>query len=422
MNHSKPSLLFCLPVLLSFYCVDIECVSGQDWPQYRGPNATGKLQTESASLDMGTGKLTVHWKVEAPLGFSSISIVGDKAVTLVSRNDKEVCVALDVESGRELWATEFGTSDYKQKGGNAGAQGNKGGDGPRSTPAINDNRVFVYDAHLGLHCLNLADGKIVWKHDIEKEFDGEIIKWNNASSPLIDSDHVYVSGGGEGQSFMAFDQTTGDLKWKSGNEKMTHASPAFAKMDNRKLIVYFMQFGLVAVDAETGKEAWRSRFPFDVSSAASPIVNGAKVYCSAGYGVGAGMYDVSDSTNIKEMWRKPNRLMNHWSSPVLHDGHLFGLYRFKRYGSAPLRCVDFETGEIKWSQDGFGQGNCIIAAGKLIVLSDYGELVIAEPDTMNYKELWRGKVVDGKCWSTPAFANGKIFIRSTKEAVCISFE
>ena len=408
-------------ILLSFFLLTADLhVQAQQWPQYRGPHATGKI--DNAKLDLASGKLKVHWKVEAPLGFSSLSIANGKAVTIFGRDSKEVCVALDANSGREIWAAPLGSTKYDGGGGNAGAQGNKGGDGPRSTPAISGERVYVYDAHLNLSCLNLADGSLIWRRNVEQEYGGQNIKWNNATSPLIDKDSVYVAGGGDGQSFLAFDQRSGELKWKSGTETLTHASPAFATQQGKKLIVFFVQYGLVAVDAANGDEVWRTKFPFDVSSAASPIINGSLVYCSAGYGVGAGMYDVTEGKNIKQVWRKPNRLMNHWSSPVLHDGHLYGLYRFKKYGTAPLQCVEFATGEIKWSERGFGQGNCIIVDDKVVVLTDFGDLVIVDANAEQYSELWRGKVLDGKCWSTPAFADGKIFVRSTREAVCVSFQ
>ena len=409
--------IFCLAVVQVVSIVSD--LPAQEWPQYRGPNATGNLPR--AQLDLGNKQLQIHWKTETPLGFSSFAVQDQIAVTIIGRDGNEVCVAYEVDGGKEIWARKLGEIDYKG-GGNAGAQGNKGGDGPRSTPAISDGRVFVYDAHLNLYCFRATDGKEIWKHDVKNDFQGKSIKWKNATSPLIDQKQVYVAGGGDGSSFLAFEQASGKLRWKTGSETMTHASPAFAAMGGKQQVVFFTQFGLVALEAETGKSTWRSPFPFDVSTAASPIVNGDQVYCSAGYGVGAGMYKVHSYNNVEEIWRMPNRLMNHWSTPVLHQDHLFGLYRFKRYGSAPLRCVEFATGNVKWSKQGFGQGNCIVVGDKLAVLTDFGELVIAETNVNEYVELFRSKVLSGKCWSTPAYCDGKFFLRSTKEAVCVSFK
>ena len=412
----KPTLfvfLICITVLM-------RDASGQEWPQYRGPDATGQLS--SVELSLGSGKLKTHWRVPSSLGFSSFSIAGGKALTLIARDGQEFCIALDAETGKEIWATALGASEYGHKGGNAGAQGNKGGDGPRSTPSIAGDRVYVYDAHQHLFCLSLETGDKLWDHNVLKEYGGKAIKWKSAMSPLLDDSLLYVAGGGADHAFMAFEQDSGKLVWHSGTEGLTHASPSFAEINGQKQIVFFMQSGLVAVDRKTGREIWRSDFPFDVSTAASPIINDQRIYASAGYGVGAGLYEIDDSNKPNEIWRKPNRLINHWSSPVLRDGYLFGMYDFKRYGKAPLQCVEFATGEIKWKQAGYGQGNCIIIGDKVIALSDSGELAIVSATAEKYDELWREKLLDGKCWSTPAFSNGRIYLRSTKEAVCVSFE
>lgn len=407
-------------VLSLFYgALFASSIQAQQWPQYRGPGTTGKLA--STNLELGSKKLKLHWKIPTKLGFSSFAVSNGKAVTLVARDQQEICIALDAKTGKELWATSLDSSPYNG-GGNAGAQGNKGGDGPRSTPAISGDKVFVYDSHLKLHCFSLNDGKAIWSQNVVDDFGGKVIKWGNATSPLIDDQHVYVAGGGDGNAFLKFDQTDGKPVWKSGIEIMTHASPTVAMIHGKRQVVYFMKSGLVALDAKTGIELWRSPFPFDVSTAASPIITDNLVYCSAGYGVGAGMYKIDASGSSKEMWRTPNRLINHWSTPVLHSGHLYGMFGFKRYGRAPLQCVEFSSGTIKWKQPGFGQGNCIVVGDKIVALSDSGELAIVSANPEKYIELWRQKVLHGKCWSTPAYSNGKIYIRSTSEAACVSFE
>ena len=101
------------------------------------------------------------------------------------------------------------------------------------------------------------------------------------------------------------------------------------------------------------------------------------------------------------------------------DGHLYGIYEFKKYGRAPLQCVELATGEIKWTQRGFGPGNCILVGDKLVVLSDAGEVAVVAAKPDSYQEFGRVQAVTGKCWSTPAYSNGQIFVRSTEEAACL---
>jgi outer membrane protein assembly factor BamB len=236
---------------------------------------------------------------------------------------------------------------------------------------------------------------------------------------LLDGDLIYVGGGGPGQSFLAFDKMSGAALWKTGDELMTHATPHVTTVNKVKQVIFFAQSGLVSLDAKTGQELWRTKFPFSVSTAASPISEGNLVYCSAGYGVGAGLFKVGDGPTAEEVWFKSNELMNHWSTPIVHDGHLYGIFEFKKYGKAPLQCVDLDTGEIKWAERGFGPGNCILVNDKLVVLSDAGELVIAAAKPDAYKEFGRAKILSGKCWSTPAYSNGRIYVRSTEEAACV---
>ncbi|QDV45235.1 outer membrane biogenesis protein BamB [Stieleria neptunia] len=391
----------------------------EDWPQYRGVAADGKSAESIGRTNWSNGP-NVVWKTETPLGFSSFAVADGRLFTVIATDQNEVLLALDATSGDELWREPMGSSQYEQGGGNAGAAGNKGGDGPRSTPSVSDGNVYVYDSYMVLQCFDAKTGNLIWKQDIIKDFAGRNIKWLNASSPIVDGDVVYVSGGGAGQSFLAFNKHDGQLVWKSGDETITHATPSLSTISGEKQLVFFVQSGLVAVDAATGTERWRAKFPFSVSTAASPVVDGNLVYCSAGYGVGAGLFKVQGDGNVDEVWFKANELMNHWSTPIVHNGHLYGIFEFKKYGRAPLQCVELATGEIKWKEYGFGPGNCILVGEKLVVLSDSGEVVIAAAAPDAYQELARADVLSGKCWSTPAYSDGRIYVRSTEEAACIA--
>ena len=398
-----------------------------DWIQYRGELGDGVSVESLKNENWKSSPPKVLWKVPTPLGFSSMSVADGRVFTIVAEEvagsgKTELCVALNAETGEELWKTPLGASDYGHDGGNAGARDNKGGDGPRSTPTVDGDLVYVYDSHMVLTCLNAASGKVVWKHDVVGEFSGREIKWLNATSPILVGDMIVVGGGGAGQTFLAFNKTSGDLIWKSGDDTITHATPRLADVAGTPQIIFFAKSGLISVEPGNGQELWRAEFPFSVSTAASPVVNGNHVYCSAGYSVGSQVVKVSADQTAEKVWFKKNRLMNHWSTPVALDGHLYGIYEFKKYGQAPLQCVEIETGEIKWTTRGFGPGNCILVGDKLVVLSDAGEVVLvsAKPDA--YEELGRVKAVSGKCWSTPAFSNGRIYVRSTTEAACLVVE
>lgn len=393
-----------------------------DWPQYRGPNFDG-ISTEKADPQWKGAGPKVVWRVPTPTGFSSFSVAGGKAFTQIVRGGRELCVALDAATGREVWACDVGEGKYPG-GGDAGSPDNKGGDGPRSTPTVCDGRVYVLTPDIVLHCMDAATGKATWTRDLAKDHAAVNIQWKCAASPVIDGDLVFVAGGGPGQALLALDRKTGATVWKTGTETMTHATPTVATILGARQVIFFVKSGLVALSVKDGRELWRFEFPFKVSTASSPVVSGDVVYCSAGYGVGGGACRISRAGagfKAAKMWMTPGDkdVANHWSTPVVKDGCLYGMFSFKQFGNGPVKCVDLATGAIKWSKPGFGPGNVTLVGDKLIALSDTGEVVVIAAQPAACKELARFKAVGGKCWSTPTFADGKIYVRSTKEGVCL---
>jgi len=402
-------------------------VQAVDWPQYRGPSGDGK-SPEKIVVPAGSAAPRQVWKVPSDSGFSSFAVAGGRAFTLSLKDaegaKQESVVAYDAKSGKELWFAPLNVPNFGNDGGNSGTSDNKGGDGPRSTPTTDGANVYVLSSELVLRAFDAATGRPEWSHDLVREFAGRNITWKNAASPLGEGSILYVGGGGPGQSLIAFNAQDGAVVWKAFDEKITHATPVAATILGQRQIIFFLQSGLLAVEPKTGKELWRYAFEYKTSTAASPVVDGDIVYCSAGYNVGAGAVRITKDANgfkATEIYRmrgnKP--LANHWSTPVAKDGYLYGMFQFKEYGNGPVKCVDIKTGEVKWEQPGFGPGQVILVGDRVLALADNGNLVTFQATPNGYHELSRAKVLDGKCWTTPIVANGMIFARSTKEAVCL---
>ncbi|MDW8308097.1 MAG: PQQ-binding-like beta-propeller repeat protein [Verrucomicrobiales bacterium] len=391
------------------------CAGAADWPQYRGPNHDGSTPERILTVWPKDGP-RVLWR--APLGpsFGAFAVSGSRAFAFIQRPvdgaDREVAVAFDADTGRELWAVPLGPPTYDKQG----------GDGPRSTPTVDGDRVYFLGAHLTLSCLDAATGKVLWQHDLVKKFNGRVLRWNSAASPVLDGDRIFVNAGGPGQAFLAFDKRDGRLLWKHGDDKPTHATPVPATIHGVRQIIFFTQSGLVSLDPE-GRELWRYSFPYQTSTAASPVVWQDIVYCSAGYGVGAGAVRVQREGarfRVTELWRHPGRTMSHWSTPVARDGHLYGLIGFKEFGTGPLKCIELATGAEKWSQAGFGSGGATVLVGEhVLVQSDRGPLVLVAAQPDGYREVARAQVLGGKCWTMPAISNGRLYARNTKEGVCL---
>lgn len=400
-------------------------VSADDWTQYRGSNHDGTSSEKLIQKQWPSRGPKVLWKTDNyPLGFSSFTVKGDRAFTVCGRDGKEVAVAMNADTGRELWSHVMTTAEYGHDGGNAGSRTNKGGDGPRSTPSIDDGRVYVMSADLVLYCLDEKTGEPIWQRDLIRQNHGRNIKWENAASPLVDGDLVFVAGGGTGQALLALNKVTGKVVWAGEDDLMTHSTPVVTDLLGTRQVIFFTQTGLVSCDVQDGSVLWRYGFKFAISTAITPVVGGEMVYCSAGYGVGSAVVRVHKENGAfaaTELWRIVGHkdVANHWSTPVHHEGYLYGMFSFKKYERGPLKCVQLSTGKVMWEQEGFGAGNAIIVDGHVAALSDSGQLVLVEAKSDSYEEVARAKLLEGKCWTTPVISNGRVYVRSTKEAACI---
>jgi outer membrane protein assembly factor BamB len=395
--------------------------NASDWPQYRGPNQDG-ISTEKLTLNWPAGGPKVVWKVPTQNGFSSFAVVGGKVFTQVNRDidggPREICVAMDAKTGKELWFTDIGIGKYD---GGAGP-----GDGPRSTPTVSDGMVYTFNQFLVVQCLDAVTGKQVWSRDLMKEDAGRNIQWKSAASAVVDGDHVFVAGGGPGQSFLALNRKTGAVVWKVEDEVITHSTPLVTTILGVRQVIFFAKSGLVSVTAKEGKGLWKFPFKFATSTAISPVVAGDIVYCSAGYGVGSGACKISkEGAGLKatELWKIPGNqpVANHWSTPVCKDGYLYGMFSFKQHKTGPMKCVELATGKVMWEQPGFGPGNVILVNDKLIAIADDGQVVMIDAVSTGYKEIGRMKVVEGKTWTTPAFSDGRVYVKSAKEGACLDF-
>ena len=193
----------------------------------------------------------------------------------------------------------------------------------------------------------------------------------------------------------------------------SYSSPIAFNLDGIRRLAVFLASGLVILNAENGQELsqqpWKTKY--DVN-AATPIVSGDKVFISSGYNTGCALVQVSgDKPTV--IWQNKS-MRNHFNSCVLWEGYLYG------FDESELKCLDFQTGEEKWSQKGLGKGSLMFADNKLIIMGDKGDLVIAEASPEGFKEISRAKVLSGLCWTVPVLSGGKLYCRNHPgDLVCL---
>lgn len=369
-----------------------------DWHQWRGPNRDG-ISTEKGWLSVWPeGGPKVLWKTSVGTGYSTVSVSGGRVYTMGNSEKTDTVYCLDAKTGAEVWKHSY---PCVAEGG--------GHPGTAATPTVDGKVVYTLSRDGDLFCLDADTGKVIWSKVLQKDFNAKAPGWGFACSPLVLDNWLILDVG----PTLALDKATGELVWKSKEYTPSYSSPFLFKFNGLRRLAVFPATGLVVLDAENGKELgmlpWKGG-P-DVN-AVTPIVFSDKIFISSGYDTGCVLAQFSGD-KLTTVWQNKN-MRNHFNNCVLWEGHLYG------FDETTLKCLDFQTGEEKWSQRGLGKGSLMLADGKLIVMGDKGDLVIAEASPESFKEISRAKVLSGLCWTVPVLSGGKLYCRNEEGAlVCL---
>ena len=381
---------------------------GADWPSFRGPSQNGISSEAIAWPKAGPRQI---WKINVGIGHSAVSVVGNRAYTMGNANETDTVYAIDVDTGRIVWTHSYPCNEKV---------GIKDYDGPFATPAVAGGVVYTVSRKGDVFALDADDGTVIWQRNLVKEDDVRPPRFGGlAGSPLVLGDQLILNASPGG---MALDRKTGKTLWKSGAGQAGYASPVPITVNGKRHLAIHSPRALTIVDAADGREVWTTPRlqPIGVN-APDPVVDGTKVFVTAGRGFGGALFDVSRETT--PLWEQEG-LSSHWHTSVLVNGYLFGPdgNNSEGAGRSPtsLRCVDWKTGEIKWTEPKLEFNGLIAVGGKLLVLTEMGRLVLAEASPLGYKELGAAQVIDGRAFTAPVFANGRVFVRNTKgDVVCL---
>ncbi|MDE0042821.1 MAG: PQQ-like beta-propeller repeat protein [Candidatus Poribacteria bacterium] len=402
-------LVLCCAWNIAVYATENEANS-LEWHQWRGPNRDG-ISPETGLLkrwsDDGPTEL---WRIPLGEGFSGVSISNGRAYTMFVKSEDEIVICLEAASGKEIWRY---LDDYR-------FENRQGGDGPRSTPTVDGNRVYVLSAYGRLVALDALNGKELWSHDFTKAFSSNMPRHGFSTSPIIEGDLLLVETGGEfGKALVACDKRSGKVVWSSEDDVSGYSSPITVIISGKRQTVFFTGRGLVSVSPENGEIYWRYDWPtrFNVNAATPIFIPPDKIFISSGYDMGAAVVQIKETggqLTATEVWTS-REMKNHFSSSVLYDGYLYG------FDNAFLKCIEAETGEEQWVKRGFGKGSLLYADGNLIILGEEGNLALAKATPTQYEEIVQMQIFDGRCWTMPTLSGGRLYLRNTEELICLDW-
>jgi outer membrane protein assembly factor BamB len=326
--------------------------------------------------------------------------------------DQEVVDCFDAQTGRDEWKSGYPTR-YRDDFGFD--------EGPRGTPTVVSNRVYTYGAEGMLGCWDASDGRKVWSVDTKSQFRQSKGFFGMACSPLIEGDLVVLNvGGKDGAGLVAFDRSTGKVRWKTSDDEASYASPVAATVAGSRRVFAITREALISVNPVDGSVAFRYpwRPSMDASvSAATPLVIDDQIFISASYGTGATLLRLRGNRPEK-VWTSDESLSNHYATSVHRDGLLFGFDGRQEHG-CDLRCVDLKSGKVRWSEGGLGAGTVTLAGDRLLVLTEKGELIQAPATSTGFKPSARAQIVPFGARAHPALAEGRFYARSKDQLHCV---
>ena len=373
--------------------------AGPDWPQFMGPHRNGSTQAQAIQDDWRNHPPKKLWSLEMGSGFSG-PVIKDNHVFLYHRLGRNLhldCITLD--TGKQVWQSTHATQ-YRDRFGFD--------DGPRATPAIDGDRIFLMDANGWMRAFHRSDGHLLWEVNPEKHGQVDQGFFGKAPSPLVYGDTVvYITGGSPEAGIMALDVHDGSLIWKTLSEEADYASPVLQQTSGQWWIWAWMRDHVHHIHAATGKVhqsiRWRSSMNAAVN-AATPLILPEGVFLSASYGTGALLLSQRDG-NWSPLWSGDQQMSNHYAHCVYHQGYLYGFHG-RQEQSPELRCIEAKSGKVAWSQANLGAGSLILADDRLLLMMESGEWILAEATPDRWSELGRRQILPSGVRASPALAHG----------------
>lgn len=379
-----------------------------EWPGFRGPGRDGRSKAPAISSAWATQPPKQLWKIPVGPAWSSFAVGGSRLFTQEQRGPREAVVCYEAATGRELWAYTV----------DARFDEPLGGPGPRATPTLAGDGLFVTGATGRFMRLNPDSGAVVWEQDLTKVAGRPAPMWGFSASPLVVGSVVVVYAGGPGdKGLIAFDTTSGATRWSVATGKDSYSSPHLATLAGESLVLMLTNDGLLGVDPASGAVRLDHEFKFMNYRALQPAVSGDDlVLLPTGMGPGTRAIRVRKNEGklaTEELWTS-RQLKPDFTDLVLHNGHAYG------NDGGLLTCIDLATGNRQWKGGRYGKGQILLLenSGLLLIAAEQGDAVLVQADPKEHREIATFKALEGKTWNHPVVVGDRLYLRNAQEAAC----
>ena len=376
-----------------------------DWPQWQGPDRT-RISKETGLLkEWPNGGPRLFWTANGlGSGYGSMAVAGDRVFLQGARGPNSMVIALNRANGKEVWSKALGPIESRMR--------TDRGAGPRGTPTVDGDRLYVLTENGDLACLKI-DGTAVWHRNILKEFGGPQLQWLISESPLVDGPHVVVSPGGPGAGMVKLDKMTGKTVWTSKelSDSAAYSSITAADVQGVRTYMTFTDTAGVGVRASDGKLMFRyPQAANRTANVATPVYSNNKVFFTSAYGTGGGLLDLTVQNGevaATEVYFT-REMRNHHGGVVLVDGYLYG------FSDLILTCLEFTTGKLMWRDRSVGKGSVTFADGHLYIQGETNMVGLAEATPSGYREKGRFEIPDKgmPSWAHPVISDGRLYVRN----------
>jgi outer membrane protein assembly factor BamB len=374
-----------------------------DWPQWRGSDRTG-VSRESGLMKLwpASGPPLVWSASDLGAGYGSIAVKGQRIFVQGLKAKRSAVSTLNRVDGKHLWSKALGGTEFGDRG-----------PGPRGTPTVDGDRVYVLTEGGDLACLKTEDGTVLWQRNILRDFGGQNISWLISESPLVDGNHVFVTPGGRNAGIVALDKMSGKTVWTSKelSDAAGYASAIVADVQGVRTVMTLTSEGGVGVRASDGKLMWHyPRVANSTANVTTPVFFDNKVFYTSNYGTGGALLGLTvqgGEVRAQEIYFT-REMQNHHGGVILVNGVLYG------FNNSILTALDFATGKMLWRDRSVGKGSLAYADGHLYLLSENNVVGLAEATPAGYREKGRFRIADQgwPSWAHPVVSGGRLYIRN----------